>query len=116
MDKLAELFTKLAETYGPNVVDAARGAAIIQAYSDIQSAIIGLIFVACCLYPIKRMWKSKIGFDDFMEISWPKIGAGLLVITASIVLIICIGILTDPWLYTAMSNPDLWIAKKVFKL
>lgn len=114
MDEIAKLFTKLAEQYGPQTVEAVRGAAIVTAYSSIQGALVGLAFSTICIPICKRMWKSTAATD--MDINFAKIGAIALACIAMITAFISIASLTDPWLWVTLKNPDLWIAKKVFKI
>lgn len=114
MDKIAELMAKLAEQYGPNVVDAARGAAIVEAWSNFEADLVLAGFSAVALLATKRMWHSTSATD--MDMNFGKIGAVVCGLIGSITAAVSIGLLCDPWLYTAMIHPDLWIAKRVFHL
>lgn len=114
MDEIAKLFVKLTEQYGPHAVEAVRGAAIVEAWSNLQGAIMAGAFTVGSIFVIKRLWKSS--YVDDLDFNYGKIAAVVLTIIATITGVICIGSLTDPWLWVTFNNPDLWIAKKVFKL
>jgi hypothetical protein len=117
MDKLAEHFADLAAKYGPTIADAAKAAAQTEAYSCLAAAAFSLIFAAAF---------SLIGRFIFVRIeseSNPD-GRDEMWIMASIVLWATAGLLSlfglwtfaDPWTWTTINHPELWIAKKAFGL
>ncbi|MCX7177965.1 MAG: hypothetical protein NTX56_04075 [Proteobacteria bacterium] len=114
MDELAKRFADLAEKYGPNVVDAARGAVRIEAYSSIQGYIVGLLVAIACALVGRWCWQKNA--RDDLDIPFGRAGAVVLFLAAGIAVAVVLSGLTDPWLWTALNQPDLWLAKRIFKL
>lgn len=114
MDELAKRFGELAEKYGPNVVDAALQAARVEAYSKIVGSLAGITAMVIGLLIAWYLWNKELE-DEHDEIPL-RIFGGIAGIISAIGLVICVSNLLDPWIWTAIQHPELWIAKKVFKL
>lgn len=114
MDEIAKKLAELADKYGPYTIEAVRGAAIVEAWSNVQGSILCIAFTIGGGFITKRLW-ANTSHDD-IDIYWPKVGAVVIAIISIIIGIIAIDSLTDPWLWVTFNNPDYWIAKKVFKL
>lgn len=121
MDELAKRFADLADKYGPSVVNATLEAARIEAYSTLMAAIFQAAIAAACFFGARICWrKGKAGeaipggnSDNY--IPW-YLGMCVLLFVGGIVSLFAIWGLIDPWLWTAINHPELWIAKRVFKL
>lgn len=113
MDKLAEKMAELAEKFGPTVVDAALGAVRIEAYSSMMSGALAVLAGIVGLFAARFCWRYECkGYDDGIQ----RFLGGIL--AAGSMIPICMGIWSfiDPWVWTAISHPDLYLAKKIFKL
>jgi hypothetical protein len=115
MEQLAKSFAELAEKYGPSVADAARGAAVTEAYSCLVGSLIWFLLAIVALSIGRFLWRvgnDKDHDDDGMAFFF------------SIVAFIAAGILfmpglwtwIDPWTWTTINHPELWIAKQAFHL
>lgn len=113
MDELAKRFAELAEKYGPTVADAAKAAAVTEAYSTIIFGILCLI-VAALLGCASGYFAQKILRDDWDEMTW--FPAGLLGIAALIFGAAGLWSIIDPWTWTTIYHPELWLAKKAFHI
>lgn len=114
MDELAKRIAALADQYGPSVIDAAKEAARMQAYSSVQGHIIGLILCAALILLARWCWRKNV--TDDTDIPFGRIGACILFGIGGIVGTVAITGLTDPWLWSTFKNPELWIAKKTLGL
>jgi ABC-type uncharacterized transport system permease subunit len=114
MDKVAELFAKLADQYGPSVIEAAKAAARIDGYSSLAGSVIGLV-IAYAFFRLGsffRTHKCKDSFDD-----GPCHAFGYALILASLIPFgIALWAWLDPWTWTAITQPEVYIAKRVLKL
>lgn len=113
MDELAKRFAELADKYGPGVANAAIEAARTEAYSTLASAVMAVLFAAGLGYPALLIAR-KILAGDWEEPAWifvAFLGFGSVVAGA-----IAMWAVIDPWTWTAINHPELWIAKKAFKL
>lgn len=114
MDKVAELFSRLADQYGPSVIEAAKGAARVEAYSSLAGSVIGVL-IGIVFYKVGqhlRHIKCKDSFDD-----GPAHGLGYVLIFVSLIPFgAALWAWIDPWTWVAISQPELWIAKKTLKL
>ncbi len=117
MDELAKRFAELAEKYGPQVAEAAKEAARTEAYSCLSSSAIWLA-IACVLMFVGRRIYNKgkqnhdpLGDGDVLCI----IGFALCGLAVPAVLIGAWHWI-DPWTWTTINHPELWIAKKAFRI
>lgn len=113
MDKLAEKIAELSDRLGPHVVDAARGAARMEAISTLAAGIV----CALATYVLTRvalyLWRLETDHDD---VDFARLGAVFLFIGAFGTGCSTIWQIVDPWIWSTLSNPDLWIAKRVLGL
>ena len=113
MDELAKRFADLAEKYGSNTTDAALGAARVEAFSSLTKGVllifIGGIFLWCARY-LWRKWHNE-GWDEITL-------APFIIYFALGATLISFGIwaLLDPWTWVALNHPELWLAKKAFRM
>lgn len=114
MDKLAEKMAELAERFGPSVIDAARGAVRVEAYSAMAGAIEAAIVAGLMALVARYLWsyETKDSFDSGI----PRAFAFLLFGAAIIPFSVALWAFLDPWTWVAINNPDLYLAKKIFKL
>ena len=107
MDKLAEQFAELAKQYAPQVADAAKAAVVTEVYSTLMGSLMALGFAVASFVLGKVIWKADEDFKFLAIIPW--------LITA-----ICAAIFVwnwiDPWTWTALNHPELWLAKRAFNL
>ncbi len=114
MDKTAELFAKLADQYGPFVIEAAKGAARVEAYSCLVSSLVaaGIAYAMYRAGQHLRNKKCEDRTDDGIVHAFGYLILALTIIPASIALWAWV----DPWTWTTISQPELWIAKKTLRL
>lgn len=110
--ELVNTFEKLADKFGPDVIAAARGAAITDAYSWLVSSIIWLIIGVALIYFGYKVW-SLNWIEPDLEWNWAKVTSVFLIIAGGFIVTINVTQLVDPWLWVPMKNPDFYIAKKV---
>lgn len=114
MDELAKRFADLAAQYGPDVMRAALVSVRIEVYSTLVSSFIWLAFGIVCLLGMRWSWPQTP--KDDLDLPWGKIGA----IAGALVGAICIAsfvwIWIDPWTWTALNHPELWLAKKALHI
>lgn len=113
MDELAKRFADLAEKYGPSVADAAKSAAQVEAYSTLVSGALCLVFASVALY-LSALLARKALKSNWDEITWLPVG--LLGVGGAISLAIGLWCFVDPWTWTAIAHPELWLAKKAFHI
>lgn len=113
MDELAKRFADLAAQYGPKVADAAMQAARVEAYSCMAAGALCLLFGAGFFYAAKILWHKweKERWDEITLLPF-----GILVLIGITVFTIGVWSFVDPWTWTTLQHPELWIAKKAFKL
>lgn len=120
MDELAKRFADLANQYGPAVANAALESVRVEVYSTLVASLLWLGIaggLGCLAWFIWRSRPAK-KVDDFM----PDNDARFLLsvatwVISSIAGAIFIGVLwtwIDPWTWTALNHPELYIAKRVF--
>lgn len=114
MDELAKKMAELGTQYGPHVIESARGAALLAAYSSLQTDIIATLIGIALVVAARKLWRKNARDDIDMPIG--RIGAGILFCIAGISLCIGISGLTDPWLWATFKHPDLWLAKRTLGL
>jgi len=113
MDKLAEQFAELAAKYEPHVINAALGAARMEAYSWLAAAAMWVVVGSGMAYAAFFLFKKIIedNWDDFLIVP-----ASILGLAAFVALCSSLWVFIDPWTWTAINQPELWIAKRALKL
>jgi hypothetical protein len=114
MDKIAEKMAELADKYGPNVVDAARGVAQVEGVSTIVAGCIALGIAALLSGIGVCMWRSQT--DRYGDYDGQNIILVIIGFFAIFAFLLGLWQVIDPWTWTAINHPDLWIAKKVLHL
>lgn len=113
MDKLAEQFSELAKQYAPAVVDSALAAARIEAYSTLVASGVG-IFCAALLFYGAYFLAKKVYSGDWDDIAF--FPAGICALAGAIAFLGGLWGIIDPWTWTAIYHPELWIAKQALHL
>lgn len=113
MDKLAKQFAELAEKVGPEAIRVAREAARMEALSCLAGSVMWF-GIAASLFYAGRFLAGRAGKNDWDE-NW-FIVAVFAFIVAGFVMLPGIWAWIDPWTWTALSQPELWVAKRVLKL
>lgn len=113
MDEIAKKMAELAERFGPQVIDAARGATVVEAYSSMMSSAICLLVCAALTFGGRTLW-AKRDVDD--EFDGYRVVSCIVWAVAAILVIPGAWGFLDPWVWTAINHPDLWIAKKVLHI
>jgi hypothetical protein len=115
MDELAKKIAELSEKYGPHVIDAARQAVRMDMYSNLVSTLMEAGAAGLLIYAGMFLWKKASTSDSYdaemlYPVSW--------MLWAAAMIPACCAIWTwiDPWTWTAFANPDLYLAKRVFRL
>ena len=107
-DQLLQHYSEIADKFSPQVMDAAKQAATMEAYSCLASSAMWFLVAGIFGYVAYRF--KKTDDEDWL----------LAVITFGIlsVLISLPGIWAwiDPWTWAAINHPELWIAKTSLKL
>jgi hypothetical protein len=110
--KIAELADKLA---GPGA-EAALAAARVSAMSALSGGVIALVIAGVAVWGARRLW-AVTSEDRYSELPVAsKVGAGFLVAGAFIATLTGVWAFADPWTWTALNNPELWIAKRLLGL
>ena len=110
MDELAKRFGELADKYGPHVIEAARGAVQVEAWSTVVGGIlclcfsVGLFVIGWKIHRKKNWDEARYVFVAILFIASLFFGAG------------GVWSVADPWTWVAMKQPDLWIAKRALKI
>lgn len=117
MDELAKRFADLATQYGPPVGDAAMGAARVEAYSSLMAAGEGLLAAAGIAW-IGRLLLRKAALmdDEDDDRLFPMIFGYVCFALAGFVGIVWLWTFLDPWTWTQINHPELWLAKRAFKI
>lgn len=110
MDELAKRFADLAAKYGPSVADAAKAAAQTNAYSCLMAGTLAIAIGGFLVWV--GLWVHR---QEDWEEEW---------VLASIAAWIVGGIAIwagawqwlDPWTWTSISHPELWLAKQAFHI
>ncbi len=114
MDELAKRFADLAVQYGPYALEAARSAVRVEVFSTLVSSIVTASFAIGGAIGGRFLWRLEID-DEFDEPLVHAAGAILLGL-ATIPAAMFVWAWIDPWTWTALTNPDLWMAHKILKL
>jgi MFS family permease len=112
MDELARRFADLAQQYGPGVIDAAKAAARTEALSCLASALLATVFAGGLILGARLLWRYGRREDEEIAIA----GSVLIAVIALIILLIPAWSLIDPWTWTALYHPEVWIAHKTLKI
>jgi hypothetical protein len=113
MDEAAKRFAELAEKLDPKVVEATLGAARIEAFSWLASSTLWFGGAAALAF-LGHFLVTKSNDDDWDK-QWFGVGVASY-LGAALCFLPGIWKWLDPWTWTAISHPELWIAKLVFHL
>lgn len=114
MDKIAEKMAELADKFGPSVIDAARGAVRVEAYSTMAGAFQTAVIATAMIFAGRFLWNYQTA--DSFDRQFPRVVAFLLFGLSVIPFAVAAWAFIDPWTWTAISNPDLYLAKKILKI
>lgn len=112
MDKLAQQFAELADKFGPSVVEAAKGAARAEAYSQLASGALCLIIASALIASAVYVWRHRKGWDE-MGVT---LVMGFTIVIGGLLSVIGAWSFVDPWTWITINHPELWIAKHVLHL
>lgn len=113
MDELAKRFADLATQYGPSVINAAKAAARMEAFSTLSASLMIAAFTVIFLLLARYLWnlETESGDDDIA-----RAGAVACLVIAMIAGSFALWAWIDPWTWTALTHPEIWIAHKVLKI
>lgn len=108
MDEIAKKMAELSTQYGPTVIDAARGAVRVEAYSQLVAGGICLVASAGLIAVLRYAW-PKANEDNF---GWVLCMCAAML---GLLFLLPLGVwsFADPWTWTAITHPDLYLAKRV---
>jgi len=110
--KIVELADKLSGPGAEAVIAGAR----ISAMSTLSSGVIALVVAGGAVWLARKLFAAggeRSNSDDYIG---HKIGGGFLVLVAFIAALIGVWAFADPWTWTALNNPELWVAKRLMRL
>lgn len=115
MDEAAKRFADLAAQYAPNVIDAAKQAARIEAYSALALSVIWFGFAVSLAVAARICLRTHPEWDDDWFIPARFVGWVAICISA---LCFAGGLWAwiNPWTWVTMTSPELWIAKRALHL
>lgn len=113
MDELAKHFAELAEKYGPTVYNAGLEATRIEIYSTIVAALLQAVMASVLWYLAYRLF-LKVWKEDWDDFTYVPIALSCLF--ALSLSLFAIWTFIDPWTWTALNHPELWLAKKAMHL
>ena len=116
MDELAKRFSDLAEKYAPNVVDAALSAARIEGFSQLAAGALCLFITVAMGQAGRWLWAKAVSMIDQDEADFVRTFSCLSFALALLPAALCMWSLMDPWTWTAIFHPELWIAKRALHL
>jgi hypothetical protein len=111
MDEAANRFAELAQRLDPKVVEATLGAARIEAFTWLASSALWFGGAAALVF-FGHLLVTKSNGDDWSS-DWFGVGFASY-IGAALCFLPGIWVWLDPWTWTAISHPELWIARLVF--
>lgn len=114
MDKIAERMAELAEKFGPSVVEAARGAVRVEAYSTLAGAVQTAAIAIAMVFAGRFLWKYET--EGHFDSSLPRAFAFIIFSLSAIPFAFAVWAFIDPWTWTGINNPDLYLAKKILKI
>jgi hypothetical protein len=102
-DQLLQHYSEIADKFAPQVVDAAKAAATMEAYSCLAGSLLWFLVAGIAGYAAYRF--KKTDDDDWMP--------AVIIFGVLSVLISLPGFWAwaDPWTWTTIYHPELWIAK-----
>lgn len=112
MDELAKRFSDLASQYAPDVVDAALNAARIEA----MSAMVGGVLCFAIAYACYRVGRWMLWTYSGEDADLVAMGGGVAWIVGGVTGAIGAWAFLDPWVWVALTRPELYIAKKAIGL
>lgn len=115
MDELAKRFADLADKYGHQAVEAARQAARTHGYSAIVESIMTLVISFAFFVVAQFLWHKASGNGGWHNEPIYFI-SGLAFLSCGITFFGGMWNLINPWTWTAISHPDVWIAKRTIGL
>lgn len=115
MDELAKRFAALADKYGPDAVEAARDAARVEAYSSITEALIAGLIALAFLLSGRYLWRKAKDEESWDSEPLYFLG-GAAFVCCAVAFSIGAWNVIDPWTWTAIYHPDVWIAKRTLGL
>lgn len=89
-------------------------AARVEAYSSLVASLFVLAAGVALAFAGRFLWRVKMK-DQFEEPMVHALGAAIIGI-GGIVVIVAVAQIADPWLWATFKNPELWLAKKAFKI
>lgn len=107
-DQLLQHYSEIADKFAPQVVDAAKQAATMEAYSCLASSFLWFFVAAIAGYIAYRFKKTED--DDWVP---AVIIFGIL---ATLISMPGVWAWIDPWTWVTIKHPELWIAKKSLNL
>src|SRR5690349_20065957 len=111
IDKLTDKLTEIAATLQGPGLEAARQAARIEPYSSLMGGALCAAIAAAIALGIRWMWKSD-AVDEELRIVLSGFGG----IALAFLIPIALWTFVDPWVWTTIASPELWLAKKTLKL
>lgn len=116
MDELAKRFADLAAQYGPAVADAAKAAARTGAFSSLVGSIIPALIAVVALWATRFLWLKAKSVKDDMEYPFVYVASCVCACIGVGCALGAIWAWIDPWTWTTINHPELWIAKKAFHI
>jgi hypothetical protein len=110
--KIVELADKLSGPGAEAVIAGAR----ISAMSTLSSGVIALVVAGGAAWLARKLFLAggdRRNSDDYIG---HKVGGAVLSIAAFIAALIGVWAFADPWTWTALNNPELWIAKRLLRI
>lgn len=116
-DKLVQFM----ETLKQPVTEAALEAARMEAYSNLVSNLFCLGMGTLLCYMAWVLYKKYLGTDKSTYSNEDRtmtyaLGCGVSILLGFLFVAIAITGLIDPWLWSTIYNPELWVAKQVLGL
>ena len=102
-DQLLQRYSVIADQFAPQVVDAAKQAATMEAYSCLASSFLCFLVAAIAGY-VAWLFK-KTNDKDWIP------GVFIFGILSLLISLPGFWAWIDPWTWAAMNHPELWIAK-----